>query len=184
VYGSVGEMSTDSSERASLLAALVQVIRMASGAGVVLSQTVANHVGLNPADMECLDLLLQEGPSTAGRLAEVTGFTTGSVTGLIDRLEAAGYVRRAPNPRDRRSVLVEPIIERIERDIGPYYAAIRRSMDALAARFSDEELRVVLRFFEQMYTGSLAEIDQLRKQLPPAPRDEVARRRRTTRGER
>ena len=34
------------------------------------------------------------GPLTAGQLAELTGLTTGAITGVIDRLEKAGFVRR------------------------------------------------------------------------------------------
>lgn len=155
-------MSSDASRRGELLAALFRLARAASATGVLLSQTVAERVGLNPADMECLDLLVQEGPATAGRLAEVTGFTTGSVTGLIDRLEKAGYARRVPNPRDRRSVLVEPLLERIERDIGPYYASIAQSMAELCEGYNDDELALIVGFFERMHRGSLAEVARLR----------------------
>jgi len=46
----------------------------------------------------------------AGRLADLTGLTTGAVTGIIDRLEKAGYVRRVNDPRDRRITIIKPTI--------------------------------------------------------------------------
>jgi DNA-binding MarR family transcriptional regulator len=50
----------------------------------------------------------QYGAMRAGRLAELTGLTTGAVTGIIDRLEKAGYVRRANDPKGRSRTIVEP----------------------------------------------------------------------------
>ena len=59
-------------------------------AGVVLhSNEVARRVGLGPSDAQFLGLLRLEGPLTPGRLAELTGLTTGSVTGVLDRWSAA-----------------------------------------------------------------------------------------------
>jgi DNA-binding MarR family transcriptional regulator len=160
-------MSSNHPPREELVAALSRLMRMMSATGVVLSETVAARVGLNSTDMECLDLLSQEGPTTARRLGEVTGLTTGAVTSLIDRLEKAGYVRRTPNPRDRRSVLVEPLTERIARDIGPYYVSIARSMAEIYAQYSDEDLARTHDFLTRVYQGSLEEVARLRKEAPP-----------------
>ena len=65
--------------------------------------TVAARLGLNPTDHRCLDLLHGQGEVTAGGLAEWTGLTTGAVTGMIDRLERAGFIRREAHPTDRRN---------------------------------------------------------------------------------
>src|SRR3979411_2448173 len=63
-------------------------------ADVVLhNQAVAQRVGLGGSDSQFLSLLGIHGPLTPGRLAELTGLTTGTVTGVIDRLERAGYAR-------------------------------------------------------------------------------------------
>ena len=79
---------------------------------------------MNPTDLESLDILARHGPMTAGRLAEMTGLTTGAITGLVDRLERRGYARREPHPTDRRSVIVQPLIENAERDLGPSYVGM------------------------------------------------------------
>jgi DNA-binding MarR family transcriptional regulator len=62
-------------------------------------------------------LLQLHGPATPGWLAEMTGLSTGAVTGLVDRLERGGYVTRAQDPQDRRRVIVAPDLERFARDI-------------------------------------------------------------------
>src|SRR5215471_21266429 len=71
---------------------------------LVANLEAAEAVRLNPSDLGCLCLLLLHGPSPAGRLAELTGLTTGAITGVIDRLERAGFAQRALDPSDRRKV--------------------------------------------------------------------------------
>jgi hypothetical protein len=56
----------------------------ASGQGVMYSQAVAQRLGINSTDLECLDHIVLRGPLTAGALAEATGLTTGAITGVID----------------------------------------------------------------------------------------------------
>lgn len=69
-------------------------------------RAVAGQLGLGPSDIEGLDAVLGEGPLTPGQIAMAMGLTTGAVTGLVDRLESAGYVRRERDPIDRRKILV------------------------------------------------------------------------------
>src|SRR5262249_44340821 len=159
-------MSRDDASREEILAALFTAMRRASANGVLLSQAIAERVGLNSNDMECLDLLGQEGMVTAGRLADITGLSTGAVTGIIDRLEKAGYARRVPNPRDRRSVLVEPLLEKVARDIGPFFTAIERGMAELSARYDEAELALLLDFVSRLNEESQAEIARLRGETP------------------
>ncbi|MFE9772198.1 MarR family transcriptional regulator [Streptomyces sp. NPDC005931] len=79
----------------------------------LVSQAVADRLHLHPTDLQCLSLLtLEGGPVPTGRVAELTGLTTGSATRLVDRLERAGYVVRDRDAADRRRVLVVPVPER------------------------------------------------------------------------
>jgi DNA-binding MarR family transcriptional regulator len=149
-------MSRPAAGRAAIGEALIAALRDASGKSVLLSQAIADRVGMNPTDLESLDLLIRGGPMTAGQLAERTGLTTGAVTGLIDRLERHGYARRERHPTDRRSVLVRPLTGEVERDLSPAYAAIDRTMQELLTRYSDEELAVILDFM----TRSVAATDE------------------------
>src|SRR5690349_12423995 len=81
-----------------LVARLMMALRRSSAAGVLHGQAIARRVGINSTDLECLDLILMSGPSTAGDIARHTGLTSGAVTGLIDRLERLELVERAADP--------------------------------------------------------------------------------------
>src|SRR5690242_12906099 len=95
--------------RAVLMTELEHAIRRSTASGAIFSQSVANYVGVSSSDLECLDFLNLEGRVTAGRLAEVTGLTTGAITGVVDRLEKAGFVRRERDEEDRRKVFIVPV---------------------------------------------------------------------------
>src|SRR5687767_5913274 len=89
---------------------LVELVGFRLSTATVLFHTaVADRLGLNVTDVKCYSLIRQSGPVTAGDLAELTGLTTGAITGVIDRLERAGLVQRARDASDRRRVMVELI---------------------------------------------------------------------------
>src|SRR5258708_14750570 len=97
---------TSQEGKQALAGRLMLAMRRSSAAGVLHSQAIARRVGVNSSDLECLDLILMKGPSTAGEIARHTGLTSGAVTGLIDRLERLGLVGRAARPDDRPEDLV------------------------------------------------------------------------------
>src|ERR1044071_7373252 len=72
-----------------------------------LRLTAADRLGVGATDFDALILLDTAGPLAAGRIAEAMAITTGAVTGLIDRLERAGWVQRTRHEADRRQVLIE-----------------------------------------------------------------------------
>jgi DNA-binding MarR family transcriptional regulator len=165
-----GDLSTPSSEdRAAIEAALEQALRETSAQSVLFSQAVADRVGLNATDLEALDLLVRHGPLTAGRLAEVTGLTTGAVTGLVDRLERRGYVRREPHPSDRRSVVVRPLTEIALQDLEPCYAPMSLAMAELCQRFSDAELAAIADFVARAAVITSEQVAKLRGQHAKQP---------------
>jgi DNA-binding MarR family transcriptional regulator len=149
-------------DRASTVAALDRALRETSAQSVLFSQAVADRVGMNPTDLESLDILARHGPITAGRLAELTGLTTGAITGLVDRLESRGYARRESHPTDRRSVLVRPLVECAERDLAPTYAAMSKAMDELVSRYSDDELAVIADFMSRAAAVTAEQIAKVR----------------------
>ena len=126
-------IKTSSQEGKQALAGrLMLALRRSSAAGVLHGQTIARRVGVNSTDLECLDLILMGGPSTAGEIARHTGLTSGAVTGLIDRLERLGLVERAADPADRRKVLVRVREDRIG-PIAALYSPLEKTMQALLA---------------------------------------------------
>src|SRR4029079_3321156 len=81
---------------------VLRSLRRVNIQGSFLGQTVAIRFGLSESDIETLEQLMDMGATAAGKLSEITGLTTGAVTRVIDRLEQSGYVRRVPDPADRR----------------------------------------------------------------------------------
>ncbi|MGH2367355.1 MAG: MarR family transcriptional regulator [Chloroflexota bacterium] len=148
-------------ERAGVSDALDRELRKMSGQSVLFSQAIAERVGMHSTDLESLDLLQDEGPMTAGRLAELTGLTTGAVTRMIDRLERAGYVRRESDPQDRRRVIIRLSSERAS-ELAPHFESMQRAMNELYDRYSDQELATILDFATRASAASQAEIARLR----------------------
>jgi DNA-binding MarR family transcriptional regulator len=140
-----GPAKTNHDRRADLLEALSQAGRESSTATVLLHTAIAAKIGLSASDSKTLDVLLRQGPCTAGEVARYTGLTTASVTSLIDRLEAKRLVRRVADARDRRRVIVEPIAERIAR-FAPLFGAIGESFENFFGQYSDDQLAIILDF--------------------------------------
>src|SRR5580700_8069864 len=140
--------------RAALMEELEHAVRRSSAQGVIFGQTVASRVGISSSDLECLDFLNLEGRVTAGRLAEVTGLTTGAITGVVDRLEKAGLVRRERDSEDRRKVFIATVPENVAK-IGRLYAPMQRAVLKQWEAYSDAELKLLLRFANQSYQTML-----------------------------
>ncbi|HEV3004224.1 MAG TPA: MarR family transcriptional regulator [Pirellulales bacterium] len=129
--------------RNELIETLLAALRNGGTHSMLFHALVAERLGLYATDHKCLDFLLREGPITAGRLSELTGLTTGAITGIVDRLEQAGFVARQRDEQDRRKVIVQPDIRRIESEIGPLFASLARAARGLFSSYSDNELAVI-----------------------------------------
>src|ERR1043165_8111103 len=114
-------------KRAALMQELEHAVRKSSAIGVIFGQTVANAVGVSSSDLECLDFLNIEGRVTAGRLAELTGLSTVAITGLVDRMEKAGLVRRERDEEDRRKVYIAIVPEAMGK-IAQYYVPLQKAV--------------------------------------------------------
>jgi DNA-binding MarR family transcriptional regulator len=150
--------------RATLMQELEHAVRRSSAQGAIFGQTVADSAGISSSDMECLDFLNLEGRVTAGRLAEVTGLTTGAITGVVDRLEKAGFVRRERDDNDRRKVFIAIVPENTAR-LGKLYQHMQRAILKDWESYSDAELRLLLRFMTQGYKTMLAATEELRTMM-------------------
>lgn len=119
---------------------------------------IAERMGLSATDHKALELVGQaEGPLTAGKIAELTGLSTGAVTGVMDRLEKAGLARRVRDTVDRRKVLIEVVPGAMDRYASLFESAYT-NMKNLLEQFSPEERKVVERFQSAL-------LDDLRDQL-------------------
>ena len=146
--------------KSELLHKLMRALRRSSAAGVLHGQTIARRAGINSTDMECLDLIIMSGPSTAGEIGRRTGLSSGAVTGLIDRLEKLGLVERTADPNDRRKVLVRVREDKIA-PIASQFAPLEKRMQALLASYSRDELKALLDFAERSSEILLARVSEL-----------------------
>jgi DNA-binding MarR family transcriptional regulator len=149
---------------------LEHAVRKSSALGVIFGQTVASRVGISSSDLECLDFLNIEGRVTAGRLAELTGLTTGAITGVVDRLEKAGLVRRERDEEDRRKVFIAIVPENVAK-VGRFYEHLQRGMLELWETYSDAELKLMLRFMTQGYETMLAATEELKAMVDVPAKD-------------
>jgi DNA-binding MarR family transcriptional regulator len=122
--------------------------RELSDAVVFFHEAVASHLGMSAAEWKCLGLLEQHGPSTAGRLAQLSGFTTGAITGIVDRLHRSGYARRTRHPTDRRSVIIQPQhLQGVQECVKPIFLSLAQAMAQVASHYSASELAAIATFF-------------------------------------
>lgn len=119
--------------------------RVLSTAAVMFHSVLAHKQGLSASDEKAMDLLDRFGPLTAGELGSRTGLAPASVTGLIDRLEKKGFVRRSRDKLDGRRVLIELDRERTAA-LGPLFDDLVREMNELCAGYSVEQLGLIADF--------------------------------------
>ncbi|MGV4982668.1 MarR family winged helix-turn-helix transcriptional regulator [Streptomyces sp. NPDC001709] len=139
----------DEAARSEVLEQLMAVGRAHSGVTVMFHSAVAAKQGLNATEEKTLDFLQRQGPLTAKELAELTGLAPASVTGLLDRLEAKGFVRRIKHPTDKRRVLVELNEDKIA-EFAEFFEDWARDIVEACEEFSTDELRTVIRFLSVM----------------------------------
>src|SRR3984893_7074988 len=114
---------------------------------IQMHEAIARKAGLSGTDHKYLGFLIQKGQMTAGELSNLTGLTTGAVTGLIDRLEKKKLVKRQFAEDDRRKVIIEPNTKNIMALLVPLYKEFRNKSEKLTASFSNKEIKIIETYF-------------------------------------
>lgn len=127
---------------------LFQTMRMLSTQSIMLHQAVADMLELSLTDYKCMDLIENFGPMTAGKLADLTGLTTGAITGVVDRLERAGYARRIDNPNDRRSVIIELLWDK-KNIYQKIFLPLEQKFEKQASSYSEKEISLFIDFVKK-----------------------------------
>lgn len=157
-----GTDKNEQERRAALISQLIVLGEMASTETALFQQAAAAKYGLGITDMKALSVLFREGPMTAGHIAQRLSLTTGAVTSVIDRLERRGVVRRTPDPKDRRKVIVtidyEALAsgENVYRSMGEAFASLHET-------YSTEQLEFLVRYHQKSIELTKQEIAKLAK---------------------
>jgi DNA-binding MarR family transcriptional regulator len=147
------------SSRSELIGEFIAAVRASQTATELLDASVADYLGIDGTAYRCLDILDQEGPMTAGRLAERARLSPGAITALLDRLEDKGLARRSRDTEDRRRVLVE-VTPELRRNAQQLYGGPEAGAQGLAM-YSDEELGFLIAFLR----GSVAYQEERMRRL-------------------
>ena len=157
-------MSSGSQEKGTQVSGeLARELRQFNGLGAALFRAAAARTGMTVTDIEVIDNLDSVGPMPAGQLADLTGLTTGAITGMLNRLEEAGLVRRERDPMDGRRVIVRLEKDRDEmREINSTFDVLAQEWDEMASHYTNEQVTFLLEFLKRSNALSRREIVRLR----------------------
>ena len=143
---------------------LSEAIQKAGTLKVLHTNAVASRIGLSATEFEAMDIITRYQPMTAGKLAEYCGLTTGAITGLVDRLERAGFVMRERDNEDRRRVYIKPI-ENKERSqkVRELYTPIAKAFHILTTQYTPEQTQLLIDLHTQLNEVTEKAISGLRK---------------------
>jgi DNA-binding MarR family transcriptional regulator len=146
-----------------LVEELISEFRTAGNQDSAFDNLAAEVLGVNRTDLHCLNAIENAGGLTAGELAVETGLTTGAVTGVIDRLERAGFARRVSDPEDRRRVKVEVTPKFYARAAKIWAPMAAEWQSSLSSRFTTEELERVIEFLRATNELGRRHMERLRR---------------------
>lgn len=130
---------------------------------IMFHHAIGEHMGLSATEHKAADILRRFGPMTAGELAEKTALTTGAVTGLVDRLEKAGFVRREHDNRDRRRVIIKPLDNGKNTEVVKLFSPLRNDMAELLSQYDDRDAKMIADFAARAAEVFKDHTEQLRR---------------------
>jgi len=150
-----------STSRGELIAGLNMALREVRDQLLQVTSAVGGHVGLGTTEIGLIDLIARTAPVTPGHLASMTGLNPATITGVLDRLEEGGWIRRERDAVDRRRVFVHPNAARIV-ELGPKFGVMLKRMSDIYSGYSDKELRTLLDFMHKVRDAGDSSVDELR----------------------
>lgn len=131
----LGKQNNMLKNHSELLDSLEEQTRELSTRTVIFHHLIGERLGLNPTDHKCLDVMIRNRTQmTASQIAEETGLSTGAITGVVDRLEKAGYVRRKRDQNDRRLVFINVLVDKAMVKISPIFDPIKQASRSLYSK--------------------------------------------------
>ena len=125
-----------------------QGLRELSAELTLLNRRVGTQLGLRDIDLDCLDLINAHGPLTPTALAQRAGLHAATTTGILDRLERAGWISRERDPSDRRATLIHALRER-NAELLELFADMNSSVEEICADYDETELELLATFLRR-----------------------------------
>jgi DNA-binding MarR family transcriptional regulator len=146
-----------------LIEDVIRAFRVSGNQDDAFDSLAADRLGVSETDLRCLNIIENCDGLTAGDLANQAGLTGGAVTGVVDRLEKAGYARRVPDPADRRRVRVE-VTPKFYSSAGRIWGPMAADWHAtLSKRFTINELEQIAAFLRVTNQLGRRNMERLRK---------------------
>ncbi|MEN2736533.1 MarR family transcriptional regulator [Microbacterium sp. X-17] len=159
----------DSGARAELIARLTDLGAQSASLTGLFQQRAAASYGLGVSDMKALDVLMRNGPQTAGQLGAALNLTSGAVTGIADRLIKRGLARRESDAADRRRVLISADFAALQSGQN-VYQSIGEAFRRLHESLTTEQLAFLARYQEESIALTQQAVDALGS-APEPPRE-------------
>jgi DNA-binding MarR family transcriptional regulator len=156
----VAKKPTEDRVRRRVVAAVARGLRDLRIELAVLNHRVGSRVQLKDLDFDCLDVVARQGPLTPSALAGRVGVHAATMTGILDRLEAGGWISRTRAEDDRRAVLVETTPES-QRELYGLFDGMNTRLEEICARYSDVELETIVDFLQATVEAGQASADEL-----------------------
>jgi DNA-binding MarR family transcriptional regulator len=141
--------------------AIGDLLKMMSTHSTLRSTLIANKLQINTTDLECLEILMRLGKTTAGVLSEETKLTTGAVTKMIDRLEKVGFIKRHFEKSDRRKVFIELEMKAVSKKVMPLYMSLGIEIANKLNKYSESQLELIIDFLSSSIKISEVDLQKL-----------------------
>ena len=125
-----------------------------------LNHRVGARAQLRDGDIACLDFLARSGPQSPSALAEAMHVHRATMTGVLDRLAAEGWIARERDPTDRRAVLIRLLPQRVP-GLMAHYAGMNEAIDRIAAGYDSEQIAVIRDFLTKLVEAGRAANEDL-----------------------
>jgi DNA-binding MarR family transcriptional regulator len=132
-----------------------------------LNRQIGVQLAIKDTDMDCLDLINRQGPLSPGSLARLAGLHPATMTGILDRLEHAGWIARERNPEDRRAVTVRALPDR-GMEMYQLFAGMNSAMDSICGDYDEQQLELLADFLRRTTDAGLTATRTLTAGTGPA----------------
>lgn len=132
-----------------------------------LNRQVGGQLAIKDTDLDCLDLINRHGPLSPSSLARQAGLHPATMTGILDRLENAGWIARERDPADRRAVTVRALPDR-GREIYQLFAGMNSALDSICGDYDEQQLELLADFLRRTTDAGLTATHTLATGTGPA----------------